>query len=186
MRKGRLNGSEKPASTYRTSRGGHFIQRSEGRTYRRLRDPEIVADVQRGIGDVGFLGSDKVAEWNPDSLAVDWVGDVEGCDFVLAAMAGSVPEVKGRLEEGGKVYAVTSNVNWLARFAVANGWTVDIRRVSGSAEAYGDEADMVADLRVSGDTLSDNGLEEFKVLDSVRLGMIYRATPSIQLLNSPA
>jgi ATP phosphoribosyltransferase len=172
--------------TYRISRGGHFTRKSEGRTYRRLRDPEIVADVQRGAGDVGFLGSDKVAEWNPDSLAVDWVGDVEGCDFVLAALRGRVPEVKGRLEGGGKVYAVTSNVNWLAKFAVANGWTVDIRRVSGSAEAYGEEADMVADLRVSGDTLSGNGLEEFKILDSVKLGMIYRGVPSVQLLNRPA
>lgn len=172
--------------TYRISRGGHFTRQSEGRTYRRLRDPEIVADVQRGAGDVGFLGSDKVAEWDPHSLAVDWVGEVEGCDFVLAASAGTGADVGDRLKRGDKVYAVTSNVKWLARFAVENGWTVDIRRVSGSAEAYGDEADMIADLRVSGDTLRDNGMEEFQVLDAVRLGLIYRSVPSVQMVNGPS
>ena len=150
-----------------------------------MRDPEIVADVQRGAGDVGFLGSDKVAEWSPDSLACDFVGNVEGCDFVLAALAGTVPDVKDRLEKGRNIRTVTSNVNWLAKFTLLRGWNLDIWRVSGSAEAYGEEADMIADLRVSGNTLRDNGMEEFAVLDSVKLGMIYRRIPSVQLLNGP-
>lgn len=169
--------------TYRIFLGGHFIQKSEGRVYRRLRDPEIVSEVQRGKGDVGFLGSDKVAEWNPSSLAIDWVGKVEGCDFVLAAKQGTSAEVERKLQAGRNVYAVTSNLNWLASFAQQNGWNLDVRRVSGSAEAYGEEADMIADLRVTGDTLRDNGLEEFKILDAVRLGIIYRAVPSVQLVN---
>lgn len=139
--------------------------------------------MQRGRGDVGFIGSDKVAEWNPDSVNLDWVTRIEGCDFVLAAERGTADVVEQRLASGENIYAITSKVNWLARFALQNGWNLDIRRVTGSAEAYGDEADMIADLRVSGDTLRDNGLEEFKVLDAVRLGMLYRAVPSIQLLN---
>lgn len=158
---------------YRTSRGGHFTQTSEGRTYKRLRDPEIIADVQRGVGDIGFLGSDKFAERQP-SLEVDWVGTVPDCDFVLATRSGNVPIVEAQLETGQPVSVVTSNVRWLAQFAVINAWELDKRYVSGSAEAYGEEADMIADLRVTGNSLRDNGLEEFRILDSVKLGLVYQ------------
>jgi ATP phosphoribosyltransferase len=168
---------------YRISRGGHFTEESEGRTYRRLRDPEILAGILSGRGDVGFLGSDKIAEWQPSSVRVDWVGEVPGCDFVLAALAGTVPDVQEKLRRGEPTYAVTSNVRWLGQSAVVNGWSLDIMGVSGSAEAFGEEADMIADLRVSGDTLRDNGLEEFEVLERVRLGMITRAVPSVQILD---
>lgn len=160
--------------TCRISQGGHFTRTSEGRTYRRLRDPEIIEDVSRGIGDVGFLGSDKFEEWQPP-LAVDWVGRVPDCDFVLAARPDTVAAVEDRLEAGESVYTVTSNVRWLANFALTYGWQLDTRYVSGSAEAYGEEADMIADLRVSGQSLKDNGLEEFRILDSVRLGLVYRS-----------
>lgn len=125
------------------------------------------------MGDVGFVGSDKFEEWRP-RLAVDWAGVVQDCDFVLAAQPEMVETVEARLEDADEVYVVTSNVAWLGKFAVANKWNLNTRYVSGSAEAYGEEADMVADLRVTGDSLRDNGLEEFRVLDSVKLGLIYR------------
>lgn len=167
--------------TCRISLGGHFTERSEGRTYRRLRDPEIITDIQRGVADIGFLGSDKFEEWQP-RLGVDWVGEVPDCDFVLAALAGTVTEVEARLDAGRTVYAITSNIKWLAKFAVVNAWDLDVRQVSGSAEAYGEEADMIADLRVSGNSLRDNGMEEFRVLDSVRLGMVYRQPVGVRIL----
>ena len=155
--------------------GRRLTATSEGRTYRRLRDPEIADGVARGEGDVGFLGLDKFKELRPAGVAVGWVGDVPGCDFVLAAPVGSVEEVQEKLAAGESVKTVTSHETWLAELAMERGWQLDIREVSGATEAFAGLADMVADLRVSGRSLVDNGLEEFHILDSVHLGLIYPA-----------
>lgn len=160
--------------TYRTFLGGHFTRVSEGRLFRRLRDREIVDGVRRGEAEVGFLGSDKFEEWEPD-LSVDWVGKVPNCQLVLAARLGSIGMVETRLERAEPVSVATSNPRWLSKIAAANCWLLDIREVSGSAEAFGDLEDMVADLRVSGDTLRDNYLHVFRVLDDVKLGLIYES-----------
>lgn len=160
--------------TCRTSRGGHFTRASEGRLFRRLRDPEIVDGIKRGEADVGFLGSDKFEEWEPD-LSVDWVGEVENCQFVLAARLGNIAIVENRLERSEPVSVATSNPRWLSKLALINGWRLDMREVTGSAEAFGELEDMVADLRVSGDTLRDNYLHVFRTLADVELGVIYAA-----------
>jgi ATP phosphoribosyltransferase len=159
------------------SQGGRFTEQSEDQTYKRLRDPEIVDGIVRQAADVGFLGSDKWEEWQPD-LEVDWLGPVKYCDFVLAARRATAPIVRKRLTNGELVTAITSNPRWLGRLAASNGWNLSINYVSGSVEAFGEEADLVADLRVTGASLRDNGLEEFQVLESVKLGLIYRAESS--------
>lgn len=149
----------------------HFIRTSEGRTYKRLRDPEIADDVQRGKADVGFLGSDKIWEWRP-KVAVDWIGEVPNCDFVLASRLGTAQDVQVKLANGEMVTAVTSNPIWLGAIAVDKGWSLTIEKKTGSVEAYGNDADMIADLRVRGDSLRDNQLEEFAILERVKLGLI--------------
>lgn len=153
--------------------GRQLTAKSEGRLFRRLRDPEIVDGVQRDEGDIGFLGLDKFKEWKPNGLSVEWVGDVPDCDFVLAAQTGSVSEIEARLAAGEAVSTVTSHATWLADIALEKNWNLSIREVSGATEAFGDLADMVADLRVSGESLRANGLREFHILDSVHLGLIY-------------
>lgn len=159
--------------TCRISPGGHFTRRSEGRLFRRLRDPEIIDGVRRGEADIGFLGSDKFEEWEPE-VSIEWVGNVQDCKFVLAARLGSIATVEKRLERVESVSVATSYPRWLGKLAAANCWRLDIREVSGSAEAFGDITDMVADLSVSGQSLIDNGLHKFYSLAGVQLGLIYR------------
>lgn len=165
----------------RTFLGGHFTRESEGRIYRRLRDPEIIRDVWRGDADVGFIGSDKIIEAGSlrdrerGSVMIEWIGRVAGCDFVLAAQPDKISDIEDRMENGGRrLNIVTSYPTWLESLGVFDKCVTMTRVVSGSAEAYADDVDLIADLRVTGNTLRDNGLQEFRVLDSVKLGLIYR------------
>ncbi|HEY5442580.1 MAG TPA: hypothetical protein VIJ68_03515 [Candidatus Saccharimonadales bacterium] len=148
--------------------------KSEGRYFRRLRDPEIVDGVQRGEGDVGYLGMDKFQTWKPRGLALEYVADVEGCDFILAALAENVDAVRARLDAREPVSVVTSHAAWLGDIALDRGWELNVRQVSGATEAFAEYVDMIADLRVTGNSLAANGLEEFMHLDSVHLGQLYR------------
>lgn len=106
-------------------------------------------------------------------MEVAWLGPVPDCEFVLAARLGTIAVVEQRLQRAEPLSVATSNPRWLGKFAVANGWQLDIREVTGSAEAFGDITDMVADLSVSGRSLIDNGLHRFWTLAAVELGLIY-------------
>lgn len=129
----------------------------------------------RGEGDVGFLGSDKFKEWQPP-LGVQWVGRIPGLDFVLAVENGQGEFWRDALtiDRSLKPIIPTSYPRWLGWCLMERGWQAEPRYVSGKVEAFKYVSGLVADLRLSGNTLRDNNLSELEVLGAVELGVVSR------------
>lgn len=154
------------------SRKGVFTRRSAGQTYRLQRDGDAVRTVYCNEEAVGFIGSDKVNEYQPP-IGVNWLGEVPGCDLVIGAAEDKADAMAEQLQSGERLKLVTSLPQWTARLALARGWQFDIESVLGGEEGYIDIADCIATLRVSGDTLAGNDAQEVVALERIKFGLMY-------------
>lgn len=155
-----------------TSRKGVFTRRSAGQTYRLQRDGDAVRAVYCNEETIGFIGSDKINEYQPP-IGMNWLGEVQGCDLVVAAAEDEASSVEYRLQKGERLKLVTSLPQWTARLALARGWQFDIESVLGGEEGYIDIADCIATLRISGDTLAGNDAREVVALERIKFGLMY-------------
>lgn len=157
----RINGFDVPDFP-----GKKAKQVSEGQTYKLVRDPEIISDVEEGEpGEViGFLGEDKREELAP-WLSMSWLGKIAGRgDFVLAAAQSKIAETQAKLASGETISVATTYKNWVPRIGAALGVYIEPYYKSGSVEAYAEDYDAIADLRLTGQSLRENQIGELMIL----------------------
>lgn len=155
-----------------TSRKGVFTRRSEGQTYRLQRDGDAVRTVYCNEAAVGFIGSDKVKEFQPP-VSMNWLGEVPGCDLIIGAAEDRADAISERLQNGERLRLTTSLPQFVARAALARGWQFAIDSVQGGEEGYADLTDCIATLRISGNTLASNNVRELDVLERIKFGLMY-------------
>lgn len=154
------------------SRKGVFTRRSAGQTYRLQRDGDAVRTVYCNEDAVGFIGSDKVNEYQPP-IGVNWLGEVPGCDLVIGAAEDKADAMSEQLQSGARLRVTTSLPQFVARLALARGWQFAIDSVQGGEEGFADIADCIAVLRISGNTLANNNVRELGVLERIKFGLMY-------------
>ncbi|SDB89904.1 ATP phosphoribosyltransferase catalytic subunit [Pelagirhabdus alkalitolerans] len=120
--------------------------------------PDVTVYVEHGIADLGIVGGDILAEYQPD------VYDLFPLPFGACRMA--VATEKGKVWPDQKKTIASKYTGITKQFFKANGESVDIIKLEGSVELAPilGLADGIVDIVETGTTLKENGLvvdEEF-------------------------
>ncbi len=132
------------------------------------------------VADIGFVGSDIYEEERFTTKGIDitfrGVSKPLG-KFVLAAAAKSAPGIAYVVRRAETISVATKYPTTLARFAASKSLNLQcVCEPTGSVEAMVNLglSDTVFDIKVTGDTLRDNGMKVISEGDNVTAGLVYK------------
>jgi ATP phosphoribosyltransferase len=145
-----------------------------------VKSGDVGTYVESGVADAGVVGSDVLAESEPDVLRpLDL--RFGGCMLAVAGPADApYPELPG----GRAPRVATKYVESARRFFAARGASVELVRISGSVEIAPllGLSDWIVDLVQTGRTLEENGLVVFEpVSHSTARLIVNRASHKLRL-----
>lgn len=129
-----------------------------------LKPDDVPTYVEYGAADIGVVGRDVLLERSYD-LFVPLDLEVGRCRMVVAGLAGTtVPRSPGRV-----LRVATKFASIATRYFESKGQPIEMIYVQSSVELapITGLADVIVDLVESGETLRQNGLEEFETIADV-------------------
>jgi ATP phosphoribosyltransferase len=127
-----------------------------------LKDWDLPLYVEQGIADVGFVGTDVLAELGADLLQPARLA-AGHCRMCLIGTAAELPR------EGEQVRVATKYPAWSKRLLADRPWGVELVTLSGSVELGPllQLADLAVDIVQTGRTLREHGLVEIAELAEI-------------------
>ena len=133
-----------------------------------LKGSDVAVFVENGAADLGIVGSDVLAEDQPD------IYDIAALPFGICRLSLAVPEGWNARAADGPLRVATKFPRQAERLLMSVGLWIHVIHVSSSAElapALG-LADVIVDIVDSGRTLRANGLREERQLAGVAAHLI--------------
>jgi len=158
-----------------------ILPSSDGRfEFLPVKSGDVGTYVESGVADAGVVGSDVLAEAEPDVLRPL---DLR-CGGCMLAVAGPADTPYPQLPGGRAARVATKYVESARRFFASRGASVELVRISGSVEIAPllGLADWIVDLVQTGRTLEENGLVVFEpVSRSTARLIVNRASHKLRL-----
>lgn len=128
---------------------------------------DVPTYVEKGAADIGIVGKDNILEDQPDIYELLDL-KLGKCQFVVAGLSDQVLENTTNLTVASKYPAVAK------KFFQQKGMTIETIKLNGSVELAPliGLADVIVDIKETGNTLVENGLKVLEEMDDISARLI--------------